>query len=76
MLKVKRYLGNISTKELHDTADERTGCELGRIHPSKRRWYDSASDARLDFPYADCRWCIGSEVRFDMGLGASDTIPP
>jgi hypothetical protein len=63
MYKPKRYLGNTNTLEVHDTADEKSGCELSRIKEEHKRWYDSLSEAKRDHPYDNCAWCIGNSLR-------------
>jgi hypothetical protein len=61
--KLKRYLGNTNTLEVHDTANERQGCELDLIKLEHRKWYDSLAQAKADRPYDNCAWCIGDSHR-------------
>lgn len=63
MNKLKRYLGNTNTTEVHDTQNEKTNCQLDEILASHRRWYDSLSEARRDLSYDNCAWCIGASTR-------------
>jgi hypothetical protein len=63
ILKVKRYLGNVNTLELHDTVNQQPNCQLDEISPEHRRWYDTVAEAKRDHPYDNC---IGaSAARFD-----------
>jgi hypothetical protein len=61
--KVKRYLGNTNTLEVHDTQNENTNCQLDEILAEHRKWYDTLSDAKADENYDNCAWCIGSSNR-------------
>ncbi len=61
--KLKRYLGNTNTLELHDTHNENTNCQLDEIAHDHRRWYDTAQEAKRDRPYDNCHWCIGGSTR-------------
>lgn len=63
MIKVKRYLGNTNTLEVHDTQNERASCQLDEIKVEHRRWYDTLSEAKSDKPYDNCYWCLGSSTR-------------
>lgn len=61
--KVKRYLGNTNTMELHDTQDENTNCQLDEILSEHRKWYDTLTEAKNDYSYDNCAWCIGNLKR-------------
>jgi len=61
--KPKRYLGNLNTLEVHDTAKESTNCQLEEIRPEHRRWYDTLTEAKRDRSYDNCHWCIGQSTR-------------
>lgn len=61
--KVKRYLGNANSVEVHDTANEQTNCQLDEILPEHRRWYDTLQEAKRDLAYDNCAWCLGSSER-------------
>lgn len=61
--KLKRYLGNINTLEVHDTQAESTSCRLDEILPEHRKWYDTLSAAKADGDYDNCAWCIGGSTR-------------
>jgi hypothetical protein len=61
--KQKRYLGNINTLELHDTQNEQSNCQLDEISHSHRRWYDTAAEAKRDYTYDNCHWCLGGSTR-------------
>ncbi len=63
MRKLKRYLGNTSTLEVHDTRNEQANCQLTEISESHRRWYDSLREAKADLKYDNCHWCIGGSTR-------------
>lgn len=63
MVKLKRYLGNTNTLELHDTDSEQSNCQLDEIKFAHRRWYDTATEAQRDLAYDNCAWCIGSSSR-------------
>ena len=61
--KLKRYLGNTGTVELHDTQNERANCQLDEIKPAHRRWYSSIAEAKADLSYDNCYWCLGGSRR-------------
>lgn len=61
--KLKRYLGNVNTLEVHDTNNENTNCRLAEILEENRRWYDTLTEAKADEAYDNCAWCIGSSSR-------------
>ncbi|MBK7164300.1 MAG: hypothetical protein IPH81_03140 [Candidatus Microthrix sp.] len=63
MHKLKRYLGNTNTVEVHDTHQERSACQLDEIKPEHRRWYDAPQEAKRDRSYDNCHWCIGNSTR-------------
>ena len=63
IVKVKRYLGNVNTLEVHDTANESSNCQLDEIAREHRRWYDSLAEAKRDRAYDNCHWCLGSSRR-------------
>ncbi len=63
MIKLKRYLGNTHTLEVHDTKNEKTLCQLDDIKADHRRWYDTLAAARSDLSYDNCHWCLGSSTR-------------
>jgi len=63
VVKVKRYLGNTNTLEVHDTNAETGNCQLDEILAEHRRWYDSLSEAKADRPYDNCAHCIGGSTR-------------
>ena len=56
--KLKRYLGNTHTLELHDTSNEKSGCQLDEIKVENRRWYDSVAQAKADLAYDNCAHCL------------------
>ena len=62
MLKLKRYLGNTNTLEVHDTQNEQTNCQLDEIQAQHQRWYDSLAEAKRDLDYDNCYWCIGGST--------------
>ena len=61
--KVKRYLGNVHTLEVHDRDNENPRCELNLMSQDHRRWSDSLAEAKRDHPYDNCAWCVGSSTR-------------
>ena len=61
--KLKRYLGNTNTLEVHDTSDEQTNCELDKIAAEHRRWYDTLAAAKNDKSYDNCAYCLGQSAR-------------
>lgn len=63
IVKVKRYLGNVNTLEVHDTANEQANCRLDEIKPEHRRWYDTLEEAKSDLAYDNCHWCLGGSQR-------------
>ncbi len=63
MIKVKRHLGSLNTLEVHDTQNEKTGCQLDEIKVEHRKWYDSLAQAKGDRSYDNCYWCIGGSTR-------------
>lgn len=63
IVKVKRYLGNTHTLEVHDTQNEKEKCQLDEIKSEHRRWYDSLADAKAEYNYDNCSWCLGSSTR-------------
>lgn len=63
MIKLKRYLGNTNTLEVHDTDNEKTNCQLDEILVEHRKWYDTLASAKADKSYDNCAWCIGSSTR-------------
>jgi hypothetical protein len=63
VIKLKRYLGNTNTLEVHDTDNETPGCQLDEILAEHRRWYDTLAEAKPDEDYDNCSWCIGGSTR-------------
>lgn len=61
--KLKRYLGNTNTLEVHDTQNEKTGCQLDEILTEHCKWYDSLEEAKRDYNYDNCAHCIGNSKR-------------
>jgi hypothetical protein len=61
--KVKRFLGNTNTLEVHDTDNENTNCQLDEIQAEHRRWYDTLQEAKRDLDYDNCHWCLGGSAR-------------
>src|SRR5690606_976909 len=55
---VVRYLGNTNTKEVHDTQNEQSNCQLSEIKPEHRRWFASLKEA-VNEGFDRCHWCIG-----------------
>ena len=63
VVKLKRYLGNSNTLEVHDTQNEQTNCQLDEIKYEHRHWYDSLSEAKQDRSYDNCAWCLTGSTR-------------
>jgi len=63
IVKVKPYLGNTNTLEVHDTNNESRNCQLDEIAREHSRWYDALADAKRDLDYDNCHWCIGNSLR-------------
>ncbi len=63
IVKRKRFLGNTNTLEVHDTHNEKNGCQLDKIKLEHRRWYDSLAEAKRDKRYDNCHWCLGGSTR-------------
>lgn len=61
--KLKRYLGNTNTLEVHDTDNEKGSCQLDEIAVGHRRWYETLAEAKADRSYDNCAWCLGSSER-------------
>lgn len=61
--KVKRYLGNVNTLEVHDTDNETVNCQLDEVLSEHRTWYDTLSAAKADRDFDNCAWCIGRSTR-------------
>ena len=52
-----RYLGNRNKGELHDLANVDGRCQLGRISPSHRVWFERVQEA-LTLHYDYCAYCF------------------
>lgn len=63
VVKVKRFLGNINSLEVHDTNNEQVNCQLDEISADHRKWYDTLAAAKADKSYDNCAWCIGNSTR-------------
>jgi hypothetical protein len=63
VVKIKQYLGNSHTLEVHNTNNEQTNCELDEIKVEHRHWYDSLTEAKADKSYDNCAWCLGASTR-------------
>lgn len=48
---MSRYLGNKNTMEVHDTYNEKEGCQLDEIKPDHKEGFDN------------CAHCIGNSRR-------------
>lgn len=58
----KRYLGNTNKMEVHDTQNEKPGCQLDEIKPEHRIYFDTLEEAhRAGFD--NCAHCIGKSKR-------------
>jgi hypothetical protein len=63
VVKVKRYLGNSNTLEVHDTNNEKTNCQLDEIKSEHRHWYDTLTEAKADKAYDNCAYCLTGSTR-------------
>jgi hypothetical protein len=63
IVKLKRYLGNTNTLEVHDTDNENRNCQLDETKSEHRTWYDTLREARQDHEYDNCAWCLGDSAR-------------
>ena len=63
VVKLKRYLGNSNTLEVHDTSNEKIGCHLDEITLAHRHWYDTLAQAKADRSYDNCAHCLGGSTR-------------
>lgn len=63
VVKVKQYLGNSNTLEVHDTNNENTNCQLDEIKSEHRHWYDTLTEAKQDKSYDNCGWCLTGSTR-------------
>jgi hypothetical protein len=61
--KLKRFLGNTNTSEVHDTSNEQVNCQLEEITQEHRRWYDTLAEAKSNLAYDNCAYCIGASTR-------------
>jgi hypothetical protein len=53
-----RWLGNSSTRELHDLDNEKRGCRLAAIRPDHRVYFQSEAQAEK-LGYDFCAYCFG-----------------
>jgi len=61
----KQYLGNSSTKEVHDLRSEKTQCQIGEIIRAGHGVTflpDTLAQAKKE-GYDACAWCIGGSTR-------------
>jgi hypothetical protein len=52
-----RFLGNTSKKEVHDTNNEQTNCQLSEIKSRKTFTPDTLQQAHNE-GYKDCDYCL------------------
>lgn len=63
----KRYLVNITSKNIHDTENIQKECQIGRIKESNALFYDTLQEA-LEYPNKDnpktskCKFCFNDSV--------------
>lgn len=57
-----RYVGNKNTKEVHDTNNEQTNCQLSEIKERKTFSPDTLMQAHNE-GYDNCAYCIGGSTR-------------
>jgi hypothetical protein len=59
-----RYLGNDSPskKEVHDTQNKQTNCQLGEITHRKTFTPDTLAQAHSE-GFDNCAWCLGGSRR-------------
>lgn len=59
---MSRYLGNKNTMEVHDTHNEKGGCQLDEIKPEHKKHFDSLTLAHSE-GFDNCAHCIGNSKR-------------
>lgn len=59
--RVTRWLGNSSSRELHDLEAETASCQLAEI-AEDRRFYFSSFEAGREHGYDPCAYCFGREA--------------
>lgn len=55
---MRRYLGDRTRFEVHDTHNKRPGCRLAGIASEHRAWFNSVHDAQVT-GYDRCAHCLG-----------------
>ena len=55
-----RYLGNKRSKEVHDTYNETSNCQLNEI--VEKEYFSTLYEAHNN-GYDNCHWCIGNSKR-------------
>lgn len=55
-----RYLGNRSTRELHDLNNKKTNCRIGSIKAAQREYFDDPAKA-IRAGYDFCAYCFGKD---------------
>lgn len=56
-----QFLGNSSTREVHDLSREQPACNIARMRPDHRLYFQSISQAR-ELGYDFCARCFGPEM--------------
>jgi len=62
-MKGERYLGNTSTKEVHDLDDEETNCQIDEIISAGHDKPFDSLQAAHNAGYDNCAWCLGGSRR-------------
>lgn len=59
VVKLKRFLGNTNTLEVHDADRESGNCQLDEIKLEHRRWYDTLAEAKRESYPSTRQQCDG-----------------
>ena len=59
----EKYLGNKSTKEVHDLDKETNNCQINEIIASGNAVPFSTLAAAKSAGYDNCHWCLGGSTR-------------
>ena len=52
------FLGNTSTKKVHDLKNEQENCQISEIDDDHKKEFDSLSAAHAE-GFEDCEYCLG-----------------
>lgn len=54
----KRFIGNTSSKEVHDSTNPMSNCQISEIKEANQSEFEHLEDA-IDAGYSICFYCIG-----------------